>query len=91
MKKYFQLTLLAITVLICSCEKDDANADTASIQGTYKLTYLTAKTSSTITDDEGGNNSQQIKASSASHPNGHSKKDIPNIPGIFNRISEADN
>ena len=54
MKKYFQLTLLAITVLICSCEKDDANADTASIQGTYILTLLTAKTNSTITDDEGG-------------------------------------
>lgn len=53
MKKYLQLTLLAITVLIYSCKKDDANADTA-IQGTYKLTYLTAKTNSTITDDDGG-------------------------------------
>jgi hypothetical protein len=54
MKKFLQLTLLSITVLIYSCKKDDANADTASIQGTYKLTYLTAKTNSTITDDDGG-------------------------------------
>ena len=54
MKKYVSVVLLAMTVLVFSCEKDDTATHTGSIEGNYIFKYLTSQTSSTLTDDEGG-------------------------------------
>lgn len=53
MKRHLILSAFTIIVTFASCKKD-SNTDTNStgIQGTYKLKYLTAKTSSIATSDD---------------------------------------
>jgi hypothetical protein len=45
--------LSSIVMILISCSKNHTNPDTASIQGTYKLKSLSAKTNSTVTDSDG--------------------------------------
>ncbi|HJY23867.1 MAG TPA: hypothetical protein VJ279_13325 [Hanamia sp.] len=54
MKRNLLLLLSPIVMILVSCSKDHTNPDTAGIQGTYKLKSLSAKTNSTLTDNEGG-------------------------------------
>ena len=53
MKKHFALSLLTVIVILISCKKESNTDNNAAIEGTYKLKYLTAKTNSTITGDDG--------------------------------------
>ena len=53
MKRNLLLMLSSIVMILVSCSKDHTNSDTAGIQGTYKLKFLSAKTNSTLTDSEG--------------------------------------
>jgi hypothetical protein len=54
MKKHFALCLLTVIVILSSCQKESStDSNTATIEGTYKLKYLTSKTNSTITGDDG--------------------------------------
>ena len=52
MKKHLTLGLLSVIAILGSCKKDNKTT-TTEIQGTYKLKYLTAKTSSTVTVSDG--------------------------------------
>jgi hypothetical protein len=52
MKKHLILGFLSLIVMLGSCKKDK-NSNTAEIQGTYKLKYLTSKTSATATGSTG--------------------------------------
>ena len=53
MKKLFVPGLLSAIVLLAACKKDKSNNNTAAIDGTYKLKYISAKTNSTITGSLG--------------------------------------
>jgi hypothetical protein len=53
MKRHLILNTLAVIVILASCKKDNKNNNSAGIEGTYKLKYLTAKTNSTTTDNSG--------------------------------------
>ena len=52
MKKHLILGLLSLIVMLDSCKKDK-NSDTAGVQGTYKLKYLTSKTNAVATGTTG--------------------------------------
>lgn len=48
MKSYTIVSLVAFIIILASCKKENTtNNNTAAIQGTYKLKYLTSKTNST--------------------------------------------
>ena len=54
MKKFFITASVATVIIFASCKKNnDKNSNNSGIQGTYKFMYITAKTNTTITDDEG--------------------------------------
>ncbi len=52
MKKVFIFGLLSAIVLLAACKKDK-NGSNASIEGTYKLKYISAKTSSSVIGNYG--------------------------------------
>lgn len=54
MKKNPFFLLVFIAIIFASCGKDKSNTDLSGIQGTYKLKFLSAKTSSTVTDGDRG-------------------------------------
>jgi hypothetical protein len=54
MKNYLALSLLSAAIILMSCGKGkNSNNSTTSIQGTYKLMYLSSKTNSTISGNDG--------------------------------------
>lgn len=53
MKRNLLLMLSGIVIVFASCSKDHTNPGTTSIQGTYKLKSISAKTNSTITGTDG--------------------------------------
>ena len=53
MKKHFALCVLTAIVTLISCKKESNTDDNPTIEGTYKLKYLTSKTNSTIIGDDG--------------------------------------
>lgn len=52
MKKHL-IGTLAVIALLASCKKDKTDNNTAGIEGTYKLKYISAKTNSTLTGSFG--------------------------------------
>ncbi len=54
MKKHLLLSSLAVIVILASCKKEDTPQNTsASIDGSYKLKYITANTNSIVTVSDG--------------------------------------
>lgn len=49
MKRHLFLMASSILIMFASCKKDHKDADAISIQGTYKLKYITVENSSTLT------------------------------------------